>query len=125
MPGGDRTGPVGMGPMTGRAAGYCAGFGAPGYTSPVPGSGLGFSRGRGRGFGWRAWGCRPGFGNPWYGAAMPMDTSYAASWGARSLSREEELDYLRNQAGALQQELDTIKARVTEIESGADTGEEE
>lgn len=26
MPGGDRTGPLGMGPMTGRGLGYCAGF---------------------------------------------------------------------------------------------------
>lgn len=24
MPGGDRTGPMGMGPMTGRRAGFCA-----------------------------------------------------------------------------------------------------
>lgn len=30
MPGGDRTGPQGMGPMTGRGAGYCGGAGAPG-----------------------------------------------------------------------------------------------
>lgn len=28
MPRGDRTGPMGMGPMTGRGAGYCGGFGA-------------------------------------------------------------------------------------------------
>ena len=27
MPGGDRTGPLGQGPMTGRGAGYCGGFG--------------------------------------------------------------------------------------------------
>ena len=26
MPGGDGTGPMGMGPMTGRAAGFCAGY---------------------------------------------------------------------------------------------------
>jgi hypothetical protein len=34
MPRGDRTGPAGMGPMTGRAAGYCAGYGTPGYMNP-------------------------------------------------------------------------------------------
>ncbi len=42
MPGGDRTGPLGMGSMTGRGLGYCTGF-------------TGFSRfvkGRERGFGW-------------------------------------------------------------------------
>ncbi len=31
MPRGDRTGPSGMGPMTGRGMGYCAGFDRPGY----------------------------------------------------------------------------------------------
>lgn len=30
MPAGDRTGPEGQGPMTGRAAGYCAGYDSPG-----------------------------------------------------------------------------------------------
>ena len=74
MPFGDRTGPMGLGPMTGRGAGFCAGFGTPGFASPMPGYpyhygyarlapvwprwGLGFGRGRGRGFGcgWRRWG---------------------------------------------------------------------
>jgi hypothetical protein len=34
MPGGDRTGPAGMGPMTGRAAGFGAGFPVPSYMNP-------------------------------------------------------------------------------------------
>jgi len=37
MPRGDGTGPMGMGPMTGRAAGYCAGYGVPGYMNPAGG----------------------------------------------------------------------------------------
>ena len=37
MPRGDRTGPGGMGPMTGRAAGYCAGSGTPGFMNPYGG----------------------------------------------------------------------------------------
>ncbi|RKY23605.1 MAG: hypothetical protein DRP62_05580 [Planctomycetota bacterium] len=37
MPGGDRTGPAGMGPMTGRAAGFCAGYPVPGYMNPAMG----------------------------------------------------------------------------------------
>jgi hypothetical protein len=37
MPRGDRTGPAGMGPMTGRAAGYCAGYPAPGFMNPYGG----------------------------------------------------------------------------------------
>ncbi|NMC44151.1 MAG: DUF5320 domain-containing protein, partial [candidate division Zixibacteria bacterium] len=60
MPRGDRTGPAGMGPMTGRGLGYCAGFGMPGYMNPAPGRGFGMGFGRGRGFGgggrgWRHW----------------------------------------------------------------------
>lgn len=40
MPAGDRTGPRGMGPLTGRAAGYCAGYPAPGYADLIPGRGF-------------------------------------------------------------------------------------
>lgn len=40
MPAGDGTGPVGLGPMTGRAAGFCAGYPVPGYMNPVPGRGF-------------------------------------------------------------------------------------
>ncbi len=36
MPGGDGTGPLGLGPGTGRRAGYCGGFGVPGYANPAP-----------------------------------------------------------------------------------------
>lgn len=34
MPRGDRTGPAGRGPMTGRGAGYCAGYPVPGFMNP-------------------------------------------------------------------------------------------
>jgi len=37
MPGGDRTGPRGLGPRTGRAAGFCAGYYMPGFDNPFPG----------------------------------------------------------------------------------------
>ena len=40
MPAGNGTGPLGFGPMTGRAAGYCAGYPVPGYMNPVPGRGF-------------------------------------------------------------------------------------
>jgi hypothetical protein len=35
MPFGDRTGPIGMGPMTGRVSGFYAGYPVPGYMNPV------------------------------------------------------------------------------------------
>ena len=55
MPRGDRTGPQGMGPMTGRAAGYCAGYDAPGYADPRFGRAYGMGRGYGGGGrGWRS-----------------------------------------------------------------------
>ena len=50
MPRGDRTGPMGQGPMTGRAAGYCAGYSVPGYSNPLGGRGF-FGRGVGLGLG--------------------------------------------------------------------------
>lgn len=37
MPRGDRMGPAGMGPMTGRAAGYCTGNAMAGFMNFVPG----------------------------------------------------------------------------------------
>jgi hypothetical protein len=46
MPRGDRTGPWGAGPMTGRGAGYCAGYSVPGYTNPVGGYGRGWGFGQ-------------------------------------------------------------------------------
>ncbi|HET58186.1 MAG TPA: hypothetical protein ENN35_07075 [Deltaproteobacteria bacterium] len=120
MPGGDRTGPMGMGPMTGRAAGYCAGYGVPGYTSPAYGRGFGFGFGRGRGgwgrgfgrgFGWRgfpAWGDFGGYAPPYYG--------YAAPYGNPNPDMEKEA--LKNQADALQSELEFIKKRLEEVEAG-------
>jgi hypothetical protein len=60
MPGGDGSGPMGRGPMTGRGAGYCAGYNMPGFANPNfprmgmgwgPGRGFGYGRGFGRGYG--------------------------------------------------------------------------
>jgi len=78
MPLGDGTGPAGLGPMTGRAAGYCAGYPVPGYMNPVLnrrfrgygffGRGRGFfgrGRGRGRGMGFRTMGRIPYSGYPY------------------------------------------------------------
>ena len=41
MPVGNGTGPLGLGPMTGRAAGYCAGYPVPGFMNPMVGMGVG------------------------------------------------------------------------------------
>ena len=125
MPGGDRTGPMGMGPMTGRGAGYCAGSGAPGFASPGPGWGFGRGMawgrglGRGRGFGWRAWGASPAY----YSASQSLPLG--GPWGARHISRQEELEYLKGQAGMLKEELDDISSRVKDLEAEEGSGEGE
>jgi len=66
MPGGDRTGPMGHGPRTGRAAGFCSGYGMPGFANPVVGGGRGRGPGFGRGFGGgRGYGRGLGWGRGW------------------------------------------------------------
>jgi hypothetical protein len=73
MPAGDRTGPMGMGPMTGRGFGLCTGHGRPGYLSGGFGRGMGRGRGFGRGggmgwgrgFGWRNAGAYPAYNGPY------------------------------------------------------------
>lgn len=55
MPRGDRTGPLGMGPRTGRGAGNCAGANTPGNAA----AGFGRGRGGGRGWGRQGWGVAP------------------------------------------------------------------
>jgi len=115
MPRGDRTGPAGMGPMTGRAAGYCAGYDVPGYMNPVPGRGfgLGFGRGWGRGWRWRHW---------FYATGLPgwARFGYAPAWGAPPVyaapTPEQELDALKQQAEWLKGQLDAITKRMAELE---------
>jgi len=60
MPGGDGTVPMGIGPMTGRAGGSCAGYPFPGFGKPIPGSGFGV--GFGRALGRHSWAFARGFG---------------------------------------------------------------
>jgi hypothetical protein len=121
MPSGDRTGPMGMGARSGRAAGYCAGFGMPGYANPIPGRGFGMGFGRGRGGGGRGFG---GGGRGWrhmfYATGLPgwaRFSGVAAPY--QPPDPEAEKQALNSQAEALQSELDLIKKRLSEIETGA------
>jgi len=128
MPRGDGTGPMGMGAMTGRAAGYCAGSGVPGYANPVPGRGFGMGFGRGcgawgRGFG----GGGRGWRNMFYATGLPgwmRFGGYAAPYGYptpyQKPDPEMEKQALKNQAEALQSELDFIKKRLGEIETSTE-----
>ncbi|NLK07938.1 MAG: DUF5320 domain-containing protein [Firmicutes bacterium] len=105
MPRGDFSGPWGQGPMTGRGAGYCAGFPTPGYMNPG-GRRFGFRRGFGfgRGFG-------PGRG---YGGGY-------APWGApdpawAEPAHESEAAMLKDMADSLELQLKQIKKRLSALE---------
>ena len=111
MPRGNGTGPTGMGPMTGRGAGFCAGYDVPGYANG--GAGL---RG-GRGFrnqyyatgltGWqrgaRGFAAVPPQGYPSYPVYQPTP--------------EQELNSLRNQAKMMEEDLARAKEMISELES--------
>ena len=126
MPRGDGSGPMGMGPMTGRGAGYCAGFGMPGFANAPRGWGYGMGYGGGRGFG-RGRGFGWGYPGAYNAGPMtpPAAGPWANPWGAREISREEELSYLQGQASALKEDLDAIMGRVKELENEAGSAEKE
>lgn len=125
MPRGDGTGPQGLGPMTGRAAGYCAGYPVPGYMNPYEGRFFGAGRGYpgvfGRGRGFRNWYYATGLPG-WYRYNLGMP-----AWGGTvrepyypyygpDVSKEQEKDMLRDQAEFLKQQLSDIEKRVEELE---------
>jgi hypothetical protein len=121
MPRGDRTGPMGLGPMTGRAAGYCAGSNMPGYMNPGPGRGS-WGRGAwgGGGRGWRHWyyatglpgWARAGWGLPAWGAAP---YPYAPPIPPDAIE-ETELETLKAQAGSLERTLQALRRRIEKLE---------
>ncbi len=124
MPGGDRTGPAGMGPMTGRAAGFCAGYPAPGFANPIRGGfgggGGGFGRGRGgggRGFGWGRG--RWSVGAPVYSAPYGAPYAYGAPFGApyAQPGPQQEADALKGQVEYLEDTLEGIRKRLAELEA--------
>ena len=111
MPGGDRTGPMGMGPLTGRNAGDCAGYDAPGGADAGWGGGRGRAgwgggRGRGRRNRYRAGGLpgwqRGGAAGP--GAVPPVPPMPVAP-------PEQELAALQQQTAWLERFLDELRAR--------------
>jgi hypothetical protein len=123
MPWGDGTGPAGMGPMTGRAAGYCAGYGVPGYANSVGGRGFGFGFGRGGGRGRGGWGRRnwyyatglTGWQRAGYPAAAPYTVPYAGI--PYQPTEEQQADMLKGQAKYLEDQLTDIKKRLKELEA--------
>ena len=96
MPGFDGTGPRGMGPMTGGGRGFCSpwGIGASvaSYGTPP----------------------RVGYGYPYYGAAPAVPGAVPF---APQMTREQELDFLKNQAQGMRSQLEQIEARIQQLGS--------
>ncbi|TZE80942.1 DUF5320 domain-containing protein [Calorimonas adulescens] len=88
MPRGDGTGPMGLGPMTGRRMGFCAGYNRPGY--------MGFGR-----YPMRFW-------------RNPYHPYYAPWW----YDEEIEKNYLQAEAKYLEKELEEIKKRLDQLNKG-------
>ena len=113
MPRGDGTGPRGLGPMTGRAAGYCAGYPIAGFMNAYvgrPGLGFGYGRGlgRGRGYGRGFWPIYP------YPIASPMP--YGGGFYQPAAEPKQEMEMLAGEAKYLKEQLEEIKKRITELE---------
>jgi hypothetical protein len=123
MPRGDRTGPAGLGPMTGRAFGYCAGYSVPGYANPI---GAGVRMGRGYGFGW---GRGFGFRHRYYATGLPYWAGFRAGWTyppmyppvaypyEYELSTDDEIQMLKEQAESLKKALKAAESRMKSLKS--------
>lgn len=93
MPRGDGTGPMGMGPMSGRGAGLCAGYNMSGFANRGCGMGLGLGR-------------RAGFRAAGAGGWRGMSTTVA----------DDDKKTLRRQVDVMQSQLDALKKRLGETE---------
>jgi hypothetical protein len=104
MPRGDRTGPMGFGPMTGRGMGFCSGSNRPGYMNSGFGCGGGFGRGR-------------GYRNMYYATGMPFWQRFG---GYANPSPDDQKSFLQNQAKALEDELKDVRDRLGKLENQSD-----
>lgn len=125
MPAGDRTGPMGMGPRTGRAMGYCAGFSMPGNANPAFGRGLG--QRFGQGFGGGGFGGGRGYRNRYFATGQPgwarggrfLPAEMPQQNATANYSREQEIQVLKSQSEALQSEMTELRARLAELEGSS------
>lgn len=108
MPGGDKTGPAGAGPRTGRSLGYCAGYDRPGYAQ---GGGFGGGFGRGRGFG-RGMGLGRGFSfGRGYGRAYFEEVPQQIAPAEQSSAQQGEIRSFDKRLSRLEEKLDELLQR--------------
>ena len=112
MPGGDGTGPMGMGPMTGGGRGYCAIPMGRGMNRPFAG------RPSGRGRGWRHSCCATGM--PGWMRDAHGYTSFGGGYysGGQELTAQQEIK-------ALKEEKNFIDARIKKIQEQIEDSEKE
>jgi hypothetical protein len=116
MPYGNGTGPAGMGPMTGRGAGFCAGHGVPGFANRGPGQGGGFGRGGGRGGrGFRNMYWATGL-TGWQRAMMAPPVPFAPY----QPTTEQELEALKGQVRFMEDSVRQAQERIRELEQQKD-----
>jgi hypothetical protein len=101
-----------MGPGSGRGAGFCAGYGVPGFLNRAAGPGawgfgLGIGRGRGRGHRNMYW--ATGL-TGWQRAGMGVPPQFYQP------SAEQELGALQDQLKAMEQGIGHIQERIRELE---------
>lgn len=111
---GDKSGPMGQGPMTGRSLGFCAGNDTPGFNR-------GFGNGRGRGnVSGQGMGRGSGSGNGMgRGRGMGKVRGFAGNTGLSSPTGEpnfSEINSLKAQAEALKQAQLEIERRLNALE---------
>ena len=117
MPGGDRTGPRGLGAKTGRGLGYCTGNDTPGS---FYGPGYGYGRGRGRGIAWN-YGRGRGYGRGWaYREPIyppPAPYIHTAPFYASRVPLEpvDKLAMLKQEKSYLESELKGISSALEDI----------
>ena len=109
MPRGDRTGPDGMGQMTGRGLGYCAGYDSPGFTRGIPRGGAGYGRGVGRGYGR---GFRGGLGYNQRGFYPDQYPTYPQPGNYSNVS---EKTLIENEIKIIGEQLKALETRLAEL----------
>ena len=109
MPGFDRNGPMGAGPVTGGGRGLCR---RPAGAANLPLYGRGYGYGHGMG-------CRRGGGRGWGRGIGPTGGGYgtlpAGGFGYPA-GKTDEIEMLRFNADAMQRSLEAIQGRIAELE---------
>lgn len=115
MPGGDKMGPRGFGPMTDRPVAYCAGYNALGFGRC--GYGRGSGGGRGRGGGYRRGNRFRAKGLSAWRSEASAEFSSASSLPAEGPMQEDELAALKGQAEYFEKMLKDIRQRLEAFEA--------